>query len=100
MANLKDHYSFHMEQQIFVEVLWDTRSKILYFRGKETDKNGCFLLLEVTKDEQNSVLVNLFNANTEKSKLSKMLKSVNNISDKQIFLGGDFNSYFDYLLES
>ena len=46
------------------------------------------------------VLVNLFNANTEKGKLSKMLKSVSNVSDKQIFLGGGFDSYFHYLLES
>ena len=57
-------------------------------------KNGCVLLLDVTTDEQNSVLVNLFNANTEKGKLS-----VNNVSDKQIFLGGGFDSYFHYLLE-
>ena len=63
-------------------------------------KNGSVLLLDVTTDEQNSVLVNLFNANTEKGKLSKMLKSVSNVSDKQIFLGGGFDSYFHYLLES
>ena len=29
-----------------------------------------------------------------------MLKSVNNISAKQIIIGGDFNLYFDSLLES
>ena len=30
--------------------------------------------------------------------LSKMLKSVNNISAKQIILGGDFYLYFDSVL--
>ena len=29
-----------------------------------------------------------------------MLKSANNVSAKQITLGGDFNLYFDSLLES
>ena len=51
-------------------------------------------------------MVNLYNANTEKdqlntiNELSEMLKSPNNVSAKQITLGGDFNLYFDSLLES
>ena len=57
-------------------------------------------------DEQNFVLVNLYNANTEKdqlntiNELSEMLKSANNVSAKQIILGGDFNLHFDSLIES
>ena len=56
--------------------------------------------------KQNLVLVNLHDANTGKDKLntinelSGILKSVNNISAKQIILGGHFNLYFDSLLES
>ena len=34
------------------------------------------------------------------NELSEMLKSVNNISAEQIILGGDFNLYFDSLLEN
>ena len=51
-------------------------------------------------------MVNLYNANTEKDQLNtinelkEMLKSVNNISAKQMILGGDFNLYFDSLIES
>ena len=73
---------------------------------RKTDKNGCLLLLDVAVDEQNFVRVNLYNANTVKdqlntiNELSGILKGVNNINAKQIILGGDFNLYFDSLLES
>ena len=69
-------------------------------------KNSRLLLLGVTKDEQNFLLVILYNANTEKdqlntiNELSEMLKSANNITAKQIILGGDFNLYFNFLPES
>ena len=82
------------------------RKKILYSRGKKNGQNGCLLLLDVAVDEQNFVRVNLYNANTVKdqlntiNELSGILKSVNNINAKQIILGGDFNLYFDSLLES
>ena len=48
----------------------------------------------------------VFNAKKEKDQLntidelSEMFKSVNNISAKQIILGGVFHRYFDSLLES
>ena len=48
----------------------------------------------------------VFNANKEKDQLNtiderrELLKSVNNISAKQIILGGVFHRYFDSLLES
>ena len=82
---------------------WSSKSAIL--EERKTDKNSRILLIDVKTDEQNFVLVNLFNANTEKdqlntiNELSERLKSVNNISAKQIILGGDFNLSFDSLLE-
>ena len=51
-------------------------------------------------------MVNLYNANIEKDQLNtinelkEMSKSVNNISAKQMILGGDFNLYFDSWIES
>ena len=78
-------------------------SKILYL-GKNGPKSRLFLL-NVTIDEQNFVLVTLYNANTEKAQLNtinelrEMLKCVNNISAKQIILAGDFHLYFDSLPE-
>ena len=61
------------------------------------DKNGRLLLLDVTINEQNFILVNLYTAKTEENQvniineLTEMLKSVYNISAKQIILGADFN---------
>ena len=81
-------------------------AKSFILEERKTDKNGLLLLFDVRMDEQNFVLVNLYNANTEKdqlntiNELSEILKSVNNISAKQITLGEDFNLYFDSLLES
>lgn len=57
-------------------------------------------------DDQNFVLLNIYNANIEKEQLSaltelkSMLNNVNNISSKQISLEGDFNFYFELLLET
>ena len=106
ITNLKEHYSFSMEQQTLVELLQDTQGQNPFFQSENTGRNGCILLLDITVDEQNVVLVNLYNANTEKDQLntidelSEMLKTVNNISAKQIILGGNFNLYFDSLVES
>ena len=61
------------------------------------DKNGRLLLLYVTIDEQNFILINLYTVKTEENQvniineLNEMLKSVYNISAKQIILGVDFN---------
>ena len=61
------------------------------------DKNGRLLLLDVTIDEQNFILINLYTVKTEENQvniineLNEMLKSVYNISAKQIILGVDFN---------
>ena len=61
------------------------------------DKNGRLLLLDVTINEQNFILVNLYTAKTEENQvniineLTEMLKSVYNISAKQIILVADFN---------
>ena len=69
---------------------------------RKTDKNGRILLLDVIIHEQNFVLVNLYNANTERNQLNtidelrEMLKSVNNINAKQIILSKDFNLYSVY----
>ena len=62
--------------------------KFYFLKEKKMNRNGCLLPLDMTIDDQNFVLVNLYNANTEKNQLnafnelSEMLKSVNNISPK------------------
>ena len=99
ITNLKEHHSFCMEQKTLVELLKDTQGQKPSIQRKGKQKNGLISFLDVTKDEQNSVLVNLHNANMEEDKLnnidelSEMLKSLNNISAKQIILGRDLNLY-------
>ena len=81
-------------------------AKSFIIEERRTDKNGCHLLFDAAIAEQNFALVNLQSANTEKdqsntiNKFSEMLKSVNNISAKQIILGVDFNLYFNSLLKN
>ena len=72
----------------------------------KNDKNGNLSLLDVKIDDQNFILLNIYNANIEKEQLSALtelktiLNNVNNISSKQISLGGDLNFYFELLLET
>ena len=100
MTILKEDYSFWMKQLS----TWNKKSFIL--EERKTDKSGIILLLDVIIDEQNFILVNIYNANMEKDhvnnidEFSKMIKNVNNISAKQIIFRGDFNLYFDSLLKS
>ena len=72
-------------------------AKYFILEERKMDKNGCLLLLDVTIDEQNFILINLYTVKTEENQvniineLNEMLKSVYNISAKQIILGVDFN---------
>ena len=71
-----------------------------------TDKYGGILILDVTKDGSEYILVNFYNANTESEQpqvlnnLSELMKKVNVTQGKQIVLAGDFNLFFDSHLEA
>ena len=68
---------------------------------KLNDKNGRIIILEAKIDDDVFILVNLYNANIEKDQISTLnelndlLESLNNISDKKVIIGGDFNFIFD-----
>ena len=57
--------------------------------------------MDVKVDETNSVLVNIFNPNTETEQvatfldLDKMLKSIQDLYEKLLILAGYFNFFFD-----
>ena len=65
-----------------------------------TDKHRWILILDVTKDGSEYILVNFYNANTESEQLkilnnlSELMKKVNITQGKQIVLAGDFNLFF------
>ena len=57
--------------------------------------------MDVKVDETNSVLVNIYNPNTETEQvatlldLDKMLKSIQDLYEKLLILAGYFNFFFD-----
>ena len=71
-----------------------------------TDKHRRILILDVTIDGSEYILVNFYNANTESEQLkvlndlSELMQKVNIKQGKQIVLAGDSNSFFDSNLEA
>ena len=68
--------------------------------NKENDKAGRFLIIEAKVENENFLLFNLYDANTESEQLStlydliNMLEKINDFADKNVVLGGDFNLFF------
>ena len=73
--------------------------------SKFNDKSGRVLILEVKIENEVLLLINLYNANTENeqlstlSDLSNMLEKIDDINNKNIVFGGDFNLFFEAKLE-
>ena len=69
------------------------------------DKNGRILILEVTTDDTEYLLINIYNANAEQHQLetlqnlSILLEHYDNFYDKIVILAGDFNLFFNKKLE-
>ena len=65
--------------------------------NQKTDNDGRILILDVTINDINFVLINLFNANTETEQvsalnnLSSLLEKFDVRSEKNWILAGDFN---------
>ena len=65
-----------------------------------TDKHGRILIVDITLDGFEYILVNIYNANTESEELkvlndlSELMKKVNITHGKQIVLASDFNFFF------
>ena len=73
---------------------------------KKKNENGRFLILEAMIDDCVVILINLYNPNTEKEqvstweKLNLMLQTFDDLENKIIILGGDFNLFLDSALEA
>ena len=69
--------------------------------NKKCDNYGQILLLEINIDDRLFVLINIYNANNELDQvktltdLSQILDCVDDIQNKDIIFGGDFNIIFD-----
>ena len=75
-------------------------------KNKVNDNDGRVLILEATIYGSDYLLINLYNANSEKEQLTT-LKNLNNLlkgfegfHDKKVIFAGDFNLNFDKNLES
>ena len=70
------------------------------------DNDGRILILNLTIDEENFILVNYYNPNTETQQLEKlqelnsMLSTLNISQSSNIIFGGDFNLFFNSKLEA
>ena len=75
-------------------------------KNKVNSNDGRVVILEATIDGSDYLLINLYNANTEKEQLTT-IKNLNNLlkifedfHDKKVIFAGDFNLFFDKNLES
>ena len=78
----------------------------LIVRKQHTDKEGCALILDVSINHSEYILINLYNANTEivqidvLSSLFELLEEFDISLAKQLVMVGDFNSFFNSKLEA
>ena len=78
-----------------------------YCWKQETDQEGCILILDVSVNDSEYILFNLYNANAEKeqinvySNMSALLEKFDGDQKKpQIIMAGDFNLFFDSKLDA
>ena len=75
-------------------------------KKQETDKEGRILILDVSVNDSEYILINLYNANTEKEQINAfnnmfaLLKKFEINPKKQIIMAGDFNLLFDSKLDA
>ena len=75
-------------------------------KKQQTDKEGRILILHVSINDSEYILINLYNANTENeqinvlSSLFELLEEFDISPTKQPFMAGDFNLFFNSKLEA
>ena len=75
-------------------------------KKQQTDKDGRIFILDVSTNDSEYILINLYNASTEKeqidvlSSLFELLEEFDTNPRKQLVMTGDFNLFFDSKLEA
>ena len=75
-------------------------------KKQQTDKEGCILILDVSNNDFEYILINLHNANTGNeqinvlSNLFELLEEFDVSPTKQLVMAGDFNLFFNSKLEA
>ena len=81
-------------------------SKSFVLTNQTADKNGRLLLIKAIVDNVKFVLINTYNYNAESqqlltlTELHKILQNVDDIGNKNIIIGEDFNFQFNSKLEA
>ena len=75
-------------------------------KKQQTDKEGRISILDVSTNDSEYILINLYDANTENeqidvlSKLFELLEEFDISPTKQLIMAGDFNLFFNSKLEA
>ena len=75
-------------------------------KKQQTDKEGCILIPDVSINDSEYILINLYNANTAKEQIDvmsimfKLLEEFDTSPTKQLVMAGDFNLSFDSKLDA
>ena len=70
-------------------------------KKQQTDKEGRILILDVSANDSEYIMINLYNVNTEKeqidvlSSLFELLEEFDTNPTKQLVMAGDFNLFFE-----
>ena len=80
--------------------------KSLVLNKQKIDKTGRILVLDITLDVDQYILINLYNPNTENEhvkildQLQTLLKKLNTSQNKRLIFASDFNNIFHSKLEA
>ena len=73
----------------------------LSLKKKNTDEEGCILILDVSSNDSVYILINLYKANTENMQIDvlsswlKLLEEFDTNPTKQLVMDRNFNLFFD-----
>ena len=100
--DIKSHVFFSNGKTNFCSVLTAYFGKETFnVKKQEIDKEGRILILDVSVNHSEYILINLYNANTENEQINvfsnmfALLKKFNINPKRQIIMAGDFNLLFD-----
>ena len=96
----------HRTANSFVVMIGFPGNKTIKYNKIRTDNNGRIIVLEAEIDDEISLLINLYNPNTEAEQVKtlcepeRMLDVFSLDSYKNILFAGDFNCFFNSNLEA
>ena len=94
-------YFSHRKTNLGGVAIGHVGSKSFVLANQTADKNGRRLLIEALVDDVKFVLINIYNCNNESqqpltlTELYKILQNIEDIGNKNIIIGGDFNFHFN-----